>query len=35
MRAYPYDPKLTYGAEAYVTKYILKETCLDWGIEEW
>lgn len=31
-RFYPYDPKLTCGAVGYVLKYILKETCLDWGV---
>jgi len=34
-RVFPYNPKLAFGAEAYVTKYILKPTCLDWGLEEW
>jgi len=35
MVARRYDPALKFGAEQYVTKYILKPTCLDWGIEEW
>jgi len=34
-RIFPYDPRLKFGAERYVTKYVLAETCLDWGIEEW
>lgn len=32
---FPYDPALNMGAERYVTKYVLDESCLDWGIEEW
>ena len=31
-RIYPYDPAYRLGAEGYVLKYILKETCLDWGV---
>lgn len=31
----PYDPSLKFGAERYVTKYVLDEKCLDWGIEIW
>lgn len=34
-RVYPYDRNLRFGAERYVTKYVLAETCLDWGIETW
>jgi len=35
MVARRYNPALKFGAEQYVTKYILKESCLDWGLEEW
>jgi len=31
----PYDPTLRFGAEAYVTKYVMKPTCLDWGVLDW
>lgn len=31
----PYDPSLKFGAERYVTKYVLDENCLDWGLETW
>lgn len=32
-RVEPYKPYLKFGAERYVLKYVLKPTCLDWGIE--
>jgi hypothetical protein len=31
----PFDESLRMGAERYVTKYVMDEKCLDWGIEEW
>lgn len=31
-RVYPYNPTLRFGAERYITKYILDEKCLDWGV---
>lgn len=31
-RVFPYDERLTCGAEGYVTKYVLDEKCLDWGV---
>lgn len=34
-RVFPFDPRYRFGAERYVTKYILDEKCLDWGIETW
>lgn len=34
-RVFPYKPELRFGAERYVTKYVLDEKCLDWGIETW
>lgn len=34
-RVYPYNPALRFGAERYVVKYVLAETCLDWGVQEW
>lgn len=33
-RFYPYNEKLRFGAERYVTKYVLAENCLDWGVWE-
>lgn len=33
-RIFPYDPKYQFGAERYVTKYVLDESCLDWGVEQ-
>lgn len=34
-RVRPYDAQLGGGAEGYVLKYVLKETCLDWGVATW
>lgn len=34
-RIFPYDPQFKFGAERYVTKYVLDENCLDWGLEQW
>lgn len=31
----PYNPALRFGAERYVTKYVLDEQCLDWGVMVW
>lgn len=33
-RCTPYNPALCFGAERYVVKYVLKENCLDWGVEK-
>ena len=34
-RIRPYNPSLNFGAARYVTKYVLDESCLDWGVETW
>ena len=34
-RIRPYDPSLNFGAARYITKYVLDESCLDWGIFTW